>query len=762
MDIQKLSDQDLDQAQQHQPQQNLPALSMMPMPDMGPAGGAPRSNPLAMIWRRRGVLAIVLLVCVGAAMVKYYVSARIYRSEAQLFVQVPTQRGGIEVAGGASANKLQTQCELIKSTHVLAEVVGHPEMARLKTFASGQKFSTLRENLSATVGKDTDLITLTFDSPYPKEARAVLQAVVDAYSSFFTKEKRSDLMRLEKWRNEKQLALDKRQKELVALRQKHGELSFAGDKGLAHSKLRMLEEATDTAFRESRNLKTDLETAKALLSDPSKLRQQIEYMRSTGALTNTDVNEAALRSQLMAMEQQLDELRRRYLPEHPAIRAAEATVASIRARIGDVERGMAEAHVLALEQRYASSKKREAEFQQALEQEKKVALDLNAKRVEIDQVEVEVKRLADIVEKADMQIITLSASETVGVPVIQVFNEPSEPGAPIKPNQQSMLFQGLMLGLILGCFAALVRDWTDQGLRNADEVTQTLGVPLLGAVPHMPGPPNPLASGRKVDLEPASDVAESYRTIRTAVFFGTPERESRTILVTSPAPGEGKSTFASNLAIAMAQTGKRVILVDCDFRRPVQQRVFECRPGAGLSTVLTGKDALDQAIQTSGIASLDILPCGPVPSNPAEILNSQSFAEVLEELSVRYEHVVIDSPPVMAFADARILAAMCSVTILVVRANQSTRKAAVHARKALLSVGAHILGAVVNDVPHSQDRYGDYGESGGYRARYTGGSSAASSTRETGSDNGYSVPPVERPASGAIIPAKSFLDLRRK
>jgi capsular exopolysaccharide synthesis family protein len=310
-----------------------------------------------------------------------------------------------------------------------------------------------------------------------------------------------------------------------------------------------------------------------------------------------------------------------------------------------------------------------------------------------------------------------------------------------------MLLQGLVVGLVFGCFAALVRDWTDQGLRSVEEIQDTLGINLLGSVPHMPGPANPMTQGRKVDLEPGSDVAETYRTIRTAVFFGTPERESRTILVTSPAPADGKSTFASNLAIAMAQTGKRVLLVDCDFRRPVQHRIFETRTSGGLSSVLSGNDSLEKAVQSTGIAGLDILPCGPVPTNPAEILNSQSFNEVLEELSVRYEHVVIDSPPVMAVADARILAAMCSVTILVLRAESTTRKSALHARKALESVGAHILGVVVNDVPRGRDRHGDYGGYSGYRAKYHGGAPA---------------PEANGGKSSAMIPARSFLDLRRK
>jgi capsular exopolysaccharide synthesis family protein len=365
-------------------------------------------------------------------------------------------------------------------------------------------------------------------------------------------------------------------------------------------------------------------------------------------------------------------------------------------------------------------------------------------------MEAEVKRLSSAVEKADLQMIDLSASENVGTPTIQVFDDASLPGAPIRPVRNVVLFQGLIVGLLLGCGAALARDWTDQSLRSADDVTEAVGCPLLGSVPHMSGPANPLAQGRKVDLEPASDVAETYRTIRTGVFFGTPERESRTILVTSPAPGDGKSTLASNLAIAMAQTGKRVLLVDADFRRPVQHRIHGCRPGVGLSSVLAGHETLEKAIQPSGVPGLDVLPVGPVPSNPSEVLNSQAFTEALEELSVRYEHVVIDSPPVMAVADARILAAQCSVTILVLRAGVSTRRGAAQSRHALLSVGAHILGAVVNDVPRSRDRYGEY-------AAYQSGYEAweAQQAPEVGT-------PVDRPAGnqGAMVPARSCLVLR--
>jgi capsular exopolysaccharide synthesis family protein len=176
----------------------------------------------------------------------------------------------------------------------------------------------------------------------------------------------------------------------------------------------------------------------------------------------------------------------------------------------------------------------------------------------------------------------------------------------------------------------------------------------------------------------------------------------------------------------------------------------------GLSSVLAGHEALDKAIQGTNVPGLDLLPCGPIPSNPSEILNSQNFNEVLEELSVRYEHVVIDSPPVMAVADARIIAAQCSVSILVLRSAVSTRKAAAQSRHALLSVGAHLLGAVVNDVPRARDRYGDYGGYGSYRTKYD----AEQAEAQRPAAGAPAAPAPTRPP--AVVPARSFLDLRRK
>lgn len=160
--------------------------------------------------------------------------------------------------------------------------------------------------------------------------------------------------------------------------------------------------------------------------------------------------------------------------------------------------------------------------------------------------------------------------------------------------------------------------------------------------------------------------------------------------------------------------GQRTLIVDCDFRRPTQHKVFELQQDLGITGVIVGRHELAAAIQPTRVENLFVLPCGPIPPNPSELLNSQAFADILEKLAADFDHVVIDSPPVMAVADARILAASADLTVMVLRAEKSTRKASEHALESLVGVGANVLGVVVNDVPRGKNSRGYYGGYGYY------------------------------------------------
>jgi capsular exopolysaccharide synthesis family protein len=232
-----------------------------------------------------------------------------------------------------------------------------------------------------------------------------------------------------------------------------------------------------------------------------------------------------------------------------------------------------------------------------------------------------------------------------------------------------------------------------------------LGSPVLGVVHAMSRRQSVQQRGQMVAREATSNVAEAFRTVRTGVFFSVPQEQARSIQVTSAMPGEGKSTVTSNLGIAMAQAGRRVLIIDGDLRRPTQHLIFDVSGTAGLTAVLAGLRPLRELIVHTSISGLDLLPCGREAPNPAEMLGTRSFKVMLEKLKTRYHRILIDSPPVSPVADATILAAVCDATLFVVHAQKSTQGALLRARDALAGVNARIIGCVVNEAHAHREGY---------------------------------------------------------
>ncbi|GAB7387955.1 CpsD/CapB family tyrosine-protein kinase [Bacillaceae bacterium] len=197
-------------------------------------------------------------------------------------------------------------------------------------------------------------------------------------------------------------------------------------------------------------------------------------------------------------------------------------------------------------------------------------------------------------------------------------------------------------------------------------------------------------------LDPKSPVSEAYRTLRTNIQFAGVDREVKSILVTSSAPSEGKSTTIANLAVVLAQAEKRVVLIDADLRKPMIHHFFHCPSMPGLSHLLTGQRKLDEVKIPSFVKGLELIPSGPIPPNPAELLGSQRMRQLLQELSAEYDHVLVDAPPVLAVTDAQLLASQVDGVLLVVHAGKTDKEAAVKAKELLVNVQAKILGVVLN------------------------------------------------------------------
>ncbi|ATD54277.1 CpsD/CapB family tyrosine-protein kinase [Clostridium chauvoei] len=207
-----------------------------------------------------------------------------------------------------------------------------------------------------------------------------------------------------------------------------------------------------------------------------------------------------------------------------------------------------------------------------------------------------------------------------------------------------------------------------------------------------------------VENKPKSVIAESYRTLRTNIQYSSFDKEYKAIVITSSEPGEGKSTTAANLALSLAQGEKKVVLIDCDLRKPSIHKKFKVSNATGLSDVLIGKERLSNTLKRHG-ENLLILPSGKIPPNPSEMLSSKAMSNLLEELKEDFDYIIIDTPPIQAVTDSQILSTKVDGTLLVIRAKETKRESVHNAVNLLKKVNAHIMGTVLNGVDNDSGNY---------------------------------------------------------
>ena len=283
-------------------------------------------------------------------------------------------------------------------------------------------------------------------------------------------------------------------------------------------------------------------------------------------------------------------------------------------------------------------------------------------------------------------------------------------GSPVSPRTGLDLAVAGVIGLLLGCALALLRDVTDTSVKTIEDIEQIGAAPVMA---HVGSDPSVSRAPLLTDARAHLPRAEAFRVLRTNLQFLDPDAPPRSFLITSAVSGEGKSSTAANLAITLAQAGKRVLLVDGDLRRPGIATMLGLEGAVGLTTVLVGRSDLEASIQVHRDSGVHVLTAGPVPPNPSEILQSQATRDLLHRLRVMYDLVIIDAPPLLPVADAAITAAQVDGAIVVVRHGRTGRDQLRHAIERLDQVGARTFGMVVNMTPRRRRR-GFYGYEYGY------------------------------------------------
>lgn len=285
---------------------------------------------------------------------------------------------------------------------------------------------------------------------------------------------------------------------------------------------------------------------------------------------------------------------------------------------------------------------------------------------------------------------------------VNILDEAPVPTFPSNQPAARNMVIAVMMGLMMAGGLAFLIDYIDQSIKERDEAEKLLGLPVLGLVPRVPGKGSVTVSGR-------SPQAESIRTLRTNLQFISADKPIRRILVTGANPACGKSTISANLAITLAQAGGKVLLVDGDMRRPVQQKIFNLEMEPGLSNLVFNSDLhLEEVIQESGKDNLQVLTCGSIPPYPAEMLSSQRMKDLVCRFSEQFDYLVFDSPPVLAVTDAVVLSKLVDGTLIVLDYGRVRRDEALEARKQMERVQANVVGSVLNAVPYSSGYYKGY------------------------------------------------------
>jgi succinoglycan biosynthesis transport protein ExoP len=581
----------------------------------------------------------------------------------------------------------------------------------------------LQSRLTVEPVPETRVVRIHARDAKPERARLIADAVAQAYVDKTIEDRLASTDRARDWLENQasvlRKELDDAELALHDFKKGHHVLSVSMEdrQNLVANEI----EATNERLTEVRKHRIELEARfkrlQASLGSPS---EEIDpsVMSDHPALNGLVV-------ELREKKKEHDGLAVKYGNEHPTMQTLAQEISVLERQIAEEKAAILESAERDVEQARAV----EAGLRAAADEAQSAGLNLNLREIEYRQLHRDRDNKAKLYEIVLQRLTETDLTRMLKTTYVRILDRALLPSRPVSPNLIKNVGTSLLAGLLLGFAAGFVMSRMDRTIRSVEAV-ELLGIPVLGVIPHL-GPPTDaraklgpkqvgIQPGELVVVnEPMSPAAETFRMIRTNLAFMSQEEPLRSAVITSAMPLEGKTTIASNLAVTLAQFGRSVLLVDSDLRRPRLHRVLEVDNQSGLSTVVDRRSTLKSSVQQTKVDGLSVLTSGPIPQNPSELLHSEAFARVKDELLDHFDYVLFDSPPMGAVTDATILAPQVDGVLLVVRAGTSTVHSIVGARKQLHGVSARLLGAILNDADLKVKGY-RYG-AGGYAYRTAGG-----------------------------------------
>ncbi len=752
--------------------------ALHPLPTDGSQHSPELRHYLVVLRRRVWALATVFVIVVTLGIVHAFKSPPVYQADAEIAIEKQAARvmdfQDVVQLEASDRPYYETQAALVRSRAVLEKALEKPRMKELFETADRSRvrpslpaeikatvaallgtppsrppepWERLRDTVSVEQVRDTHLLLVSATSSDPVRAALIANAVAQAFREHHVEGKMAanyeafNLLRTQAKDQEQKVVESENALQQFREQVKIVSLDVADANSPQLARLGKLSQDLTDAQTARIALEAELKVVQdAVGTDPAAAAHNNRLLSLPEVRADPAV--AAIRTSLVEADKEISALEDTYGPSHPQLQAASAKAELLRSRLAEALSQVAGS----LTPQLAMLQEREQELGAQYDEQNELALELAKHSLTYGRLQSEVMRqrkLFDVLVERMREVDLSSDYPKANVEVVQSADPPS---TPIRPRRARIILLSAFLGLLAGIGLAFFLEHMDDTVRTPEDLEERVGLPVLGFVPAING-----AGGRGNEfihrgtvcaMEPTSSASEAYRNIRTSLFFSAPAERAKALVITSGGPGDGKTTTATNLALAIAQSGKRVLLIDADLRRPMLHKVFSLDAHKGVSTVLVGEATLAECVQQArydgkAVQNLDILVAGPKPPNPSELLDSDGMRGLLEEARTAYDRVLVDTPPVLFVADASILGAICDGVILVVKSAKNTRSLAARAREQLRSVKARVLGGVLNEVHVSRlgSYYSDYYYYGYsryyhdyYKSYYSGEPDAAEAT----------------------------------
>jgi polysaccharide biosynthesis transport protein len=563
--------------------------------------------------------------------------------------------------------------------------------------------------------RDSRVALIQIRIDHPELAAKIADGIAETYVDYIRETQSGGLQRLSDWFDtyvsSKRNELDQAHTLLHTFQRDHNILSLSYE-----DQREMNSKAMDAVSAQLREVRGRLFAEEALLNQIVRMERSGDDLRALADLVDNPALKANL-SRESELRETLAHLRSRYMDDHPEVYATNERLAVVRENIAlEIARIRS-----SVENQAAVTRQNEANLQAELARIKEQVAQLNDVGVgyteKRDRAETLRQHYQTVLDRSnEIDINALYESD-----IIQVLEGSDVPGSPISPVLPLNLAIGLLIGLAAGAATMVLIDALDNTVKSEDHVTRYTQKPILAMLPAVDT--SALKGVEKIGesaldtlthTAPRSSFAEGIKTMRANLMFMAPDNPPKMLLMTSPGPSEGKTLTSVNMAIALAQSGQRILIVDTDMRRPRVHKALGISNDKGISDAFIHNKSLEELVVQTPIDNLDVLACGPVPPNPSELLHSERFYKLLDEMKARYDRVIFDSPPLAAVADALILSHSVDAVLLILKFGQTRQELLRRSIEQLEAIGAPFIGCVLNDISDTTA----YGYAYYYRYRY--------------------------------------------